>query len=385
MHFFYFNSRIGKYIFFFVAALLVGGSLWVSNNLVRKLEQEERNKMEIWAAATSELASADVDGDIDLILTIIQSNATIPVIVADEDDMIVQYSNISINTADTTAYLTRKLAHLKERGTMIEIDLGDGLKQNLYYDDSILLKQLSYFPYIQLFVMILFALIAYVGLVSVKRAEQNKVWVGLSKETAHQLGSPISALMAWMEWLKVTDGVEAGIVADMDKDVKRLSTIAERFSKIGSVPDKELVYINELLSETCDYMSSRISSKVKLNLYMPDDAEGVMLCRALVEWVIENLCKNAVDAMGGEGKIDVTLSTGRKCVYIDVADTGKGIARKEFENVFKPGYTTKKRGWGLGLTLAKRIVEEYHNGAIYVKESEPGVGTTFRIELPRVV
>lgn len=385
MNFFYINSRIGKYLFFLVAAILVAASLWVSNNLVQKLEREERNKMEIWAAATSELASSNLNGDIDLILTIIQSNTTIPVIVADEDETIVQYSNIAINGTDTTAILNRKLAQFRENGSMIEIDLGGGLTQNLYYDDSILLKQLSYFPYIQLLVMIIFALIAYVGLVSVKRAEQNKVWVGLSKETAHQLGTPISSLMAWMELLKITDGVDAGIVADMDKDVKRLSTIAERFSKIGSIPDKELVYINELLAETCDYMSSRISNKVKLNLHMPQDAEGVMVCRALVEWVIENLCKNAVDAMGGEGKIDVTLSAGRKCVYIDVADTGKGIARKEFDNVFKAGYTTKKRGWGLGLTLAKRIVEEYHNGAIYVKESEPGVGTTFRIELPRIV
>lgn len=385
MHFFYFNSRIGKYIFFLVAIILVGGSLWVSNNLVQKLEQEERNKMEIWAAATSELASADIDGDIDLILTIIQSNTTIPVIVADDDEAIVQYSNIDINSADTAAFLAHKLERFKENGSTIEIDLGAGLKQTLYYDDSILLKQLSYFPYIQLLVLIIFALIAYVGLVSVKRAEQNKVWVGLSKETAHQLGTPISSLMAWMELLKITDGVDAGIVADMDKDVKRLSTIAERFSKIGSIPDKELIYINELLTDTCDYMSSRISNKVKLNLHLPDDAEGVMICRALIEWVFENLCKNAVDAMAGEGKIDITLLTDRKHIYIDVTDTGKGIARKEFENVFKPGYTTKKRGWGLGLTLAKRIVEEYHNGAIYVKESEPGVGTTFRVELPRVV
>lgn len=384
MHFFYFNSRVGKYIFFLVAAILVGGSLWVSNNLVRKLEKEERNKMEIWAAATSELASVDVDGNIDLILAIIQSNTTIPVIVADDDE-IVQYSNIVINTPDTVAFLVQKLNDFKENGSAISIDLGDGFTQMLYYDDSILLKQLSYFPYIQLLVMIVFALIAYVGLMSVKRAEQNKVWVGLSKETAHQLGTPISSLMAWIELLKATDGVDATIAADMDKDVKRLSTIAERFSKIGSVPDKELIYINELLSDTCDYMSHRISSKVKLNLHLPDDAEGAMLCRSLIEWVIENLCKNAVDAMGGEGKIDVTLTTGRKHIYIDVSDTGKGIARKEFENIFKPGYTTKSRGWGLGLTLAKRIVEEYHDGAIYVKESEPGVGTTFRIELPRVV
>ena len=385
MHFFYFNSRIGKYIFFAVAVILVGGSLWVSNNLVRKLEQEERNKMEIWAAATSELATMTTDANIELILSIIQSNTTIPVMVVDDSDEIIHYSNVKINSTDTVSFLSRKLASFKDRGSSIAIELGDGETQTLYYEDSILLRQLSYYPYIQLLVMILFAVIAYVGLVSVKRAEQNKVWVGLSKETAHQLGTPISSLMAWVELLKISEGVDQTIVADMDKDVKRLSVIAERFSKIGSVPDKELVYINELLVDTCDYMSTRISNKVKLTLHMPDDAEGAMLCRSLVEWVIENLCKNAVDAMGGEGRIDVTLTSGRKYIYIDVADTGKGIARKDFENIFKPGYTTKKRGWGLGLTLAKRIISEYHSGQIYVKESEVGVGTIFRIELPKVV
>lgn len=385
MHFFYFNSRIGKYIFFAVAVILVGGSLWISNNLVRKLEKEERNKMEIWAAATSELATMTTDADIELILSIIRSNTTIPVIVVDENDEITQYSNISINSTDTVGYLSRKLTSFRDNGSSIAIDLGGNMTQMLYYEDSILLRQLSYFPYIQLLVLIVFAIIAYVGLISVKRAEQNKVWVGLSKETAHQLGTPISSLMAWIELLKINDDVDQSIVADMDKDVKRLSIIADRFSKIGSVPDKELVYVNELLEDTCDYMSTRISNKVSLRLHMPDDAEGVMLCRSLVEWVIENLCKNAVDAMGGEGVIDVTLSSSRKQVYIDVTDSGKGIARKDFDNVFKPGYTTKKRGWGLGLTLARRIIQEYHNGQIYVKDSDPGVGTTFRIELPKIV
>lgn len=385
MHFFYFNTRIGKYIFFAIAAILVGGSLWMSNNLVSKLEKEERNKMEIWAAATSELATMTTDSNVELILSIIQSNTTIPVIVVDENDEIMQYSNVEINAADTAAFMARKLETFKERGSAIPIDLGGGDVQMLYYEDSILLRQLSYFPYIQLFVMAVFVLIAYIGLISVKRAEQNKVWVGLSKETAHQLGTPISSLMAWIELLKINDSIDQSIVTDMDKDVKRLSIIAERFSKIGSVPDKELVYINELLVDTCDYMSTRISNKVKLTLHTPEDAEGAMLCRSLVEWVIENLCKNAVDAMGGEGSIDVTMSAGRKHIYIDIADTGKGIARKDFENIFKPGYTTKKRGWGLGLTLAKRIVEEYHNGSIYVKESEMGVGTTIRIEIPKVM
>ena len=383
MHFFYFNSRIGKYIFFAVAIILVGSSLIISNNLVKKLELEERNKMEIWAAATSELASGESDSNFDLILTIIQSNTTIPVIVADNNE-IVQYSNITINSNDTARYLANKLEAMQRNGSVIDIDLGNGEMQTLYYEDSVLLKQLSYYPYIQLLVMTLFALIAYIGLVSVKRAEQNKVWVGLSKETAHQLGTPISSLMAWIELMKTNENIDPNIVDDMNKDVRRLSTIAERFSKIGSIPDKELIYINELIEESCNYMSNRISSRVKLNMHLPQDSEGTMACRSLIEWVIENLCKNAVDAMSGEGEIKISLTSDNKYIYIDVSDTGKGIARKEFDTIFKPGFTTKKRGWGLGLTLAKRIVEEYHNGRIYVKESEIGIGTTFRIELQKI-
>ncbi len=385
MHNLYLNSQIGKYAFYIVAIILVGSSLYISNSIAQRLAQEERNKMEIWAAATSELATETSDANIDLILKIIQSNTTIPVIIADEDNEIIQYLNIEINSPDTASFLKKELASLQESGSAIAIDLGDNISQTLYYEDSILLKQLSYYPYIQIIVMTLFAIFAYIGLMSVKRAEQNKLWVGLSKETAHQLGTPISSLMAWIELLKVSSNIEQSTIVDMEKDVKRLSTIAERFSKIGSVPDKELIYINELLQDTIDYMSSRISNKVKIFLDIPEEGEGLMLCRSLIEWVIENLCKNAVDAMSGEGRINVSLTASRKLIYIDIRDTGKGIAYKDFENIFKPGYTTKKRGWGLGLTLAKRIIEEYHNGAIYVKESEPGIGTTFRIELPRIV
>lgn len=384
MHNFYRNSQIGKYIFFITSIILVGAFLHISNDLVKKLAQEERNKMEIWAAATRDLASETSDSNIDLILKIIQSNTTIPVIITDENNEITQYLNISINSADTAAFLAKELKTFRAHGTKINIDLGDNISQTLYYDDSILLKRLSYYPYIQLLVMILFAIIAYIGLISAKRAEQNKVWVGLSKETAHQLGTPISSLMAWIELLKASDHIDPTVVSDMDKDIKRLSTIAERFSKIGSVPDKELIYINELLEESVDYMSHRISSKVKISLHLPDDAEGAMLCRPLIAWVIENLCKNAVDAMSGIGNIDITLGAEKNRIFIDIHDTGKGIPRKDFNTIFKPGYTTKSRGWGLGLTLAKRIIEDYHNGAIFVKESGQGIGTTIRIELPRI-
>lgn len=385
MHNFYQHSETGKYLFFAVSIILVGIFLYISNDLVKKLAQEERNKMEIWAAATRELATETSDSNIDLILKIIQSNTTIPVIITDENGMIAQYLNIDINTSDTTKLLSKKLADFKNNNdTSITIDLGDGMTQTLYYDDSILLKRLSYYPYIQLAVMILFALIAYIGLVSVKRAEQNKVWVGLSKETAHQLGTPISSLMAWIELLKSSSENESGIAEEIEKDVKRLSTIADRFSKIGSMPQKEKTDINSILEEAAAYMQHRISGKIEFTLTLPEEKENAMLCKPLIEWVIENLCKNAVDAMEGKGRLSITAQAEKGKIYIEISDTGKGIAKKNFNAIFKPGYTTKKRGWGLGLTLAKRIVEEYHNGAIYVKESTPGIGTTFRIELPRI-
>ena len=356
MHNFYQHSERGKYLFFAVSIILVGIFLYISNELVKNLAQEERNKMEIWADATRELATETSDANIDLILKIIQSNTTIPVIITDENGMIAQYLNIDINTSDTTRLLAQKLEDFKRNNdTSITIDLGEGITQTLYYDDSILLKRLSYYPYIQLAVMILFALISYIGLISVKRAEQNKVWVGLSKETAHQLGTPISSLMAWIELLKSNPETDPSIAEEIEKDVKRLSTIADRFSKIGSMPQKEKTDINTILEETASYMRHRISGKIEFTLALPDEKEHAMLCKPLKEKI-----------------------------YIEISDTGKGIAKKNFGTIFKPGYTTKKRGWGLGLTLAKRIIEEYHDGEIYVKESTPGIGTTFRIELPRI-
>ena len=373
----------GKLIFLLISVLLVGGVLYVSNDLVEDLSVEERKKMEIWAEATRELASDKTEMSMELILKVIQSNTSIPAILVDGNGEINQYVNLNLPETDPEKYLRRKLAHLQSGSNVIEINLGGDEKQYLYYDDSILLKRLSFYPYVQLGVMVLFVLIVYFALISTKKAEQNKVWVGLSKETAHQLGTPISSLMAWMDLLEAS-GVDPALLSDMNKDVKRLSVIAERFSKIGSKPEMELVYVNEVLENATEYMRRRVSSKVQITTHLPSDAGGAMVCLPLFEWVIENLCKNAVDAMNGEGRIDVYLTSERQQIYIDIKDTGKGIARKNFKTVFNPGYTTKKRGWGLGLTLAKRIIEEYHAGRIFVKESEVGKGTTFRIELKRV-
>ncbi|MBR4962278.1 MAG: HAMP domain-containing histidine kinase, partial [Muribaculaceae bacterium] len=274
----------------------------------------------------------------------------------------------------------KKYLDFKEIGNLIEIPIDEETKQYLYYDDSVLLKYLALFPYVQLGVMILFLLISYMALMSSKRAEQNQVWVGLSKETAHQLGTPISSLMAWVEVLKMND-IDKDLLADMEKDVTRLSIIADRFSKIGSSPELIPSDVSQVVKNAAEYMQRRVSNKVKFETQIAEVSDPVKLCVPLMEWVIENLCKNAIDAMSGTGTLRVELMQDVNMCYIDVIDTGKGIARKNFKTVFRPGYTTKERGWGLGLALVKRIVEEYHSGRVYVKESELGKGTTFRVEL----
>ena len=404
----YDSRRIWKVVFLAISLVLVALFLYISNNLVKDLAEQERERMEIWAEATQELATmgsgseVDEEGnpipstatDVDFLFSIIEGNHNIPVLLVDDQDNILNHRNFRLpEPVDSLSlemspanlkFLNKKLRHLKNSENKIEIKIDESTTQYLYYEDSTLLRRLSYFPYIQLAVLILFFAIAYFALMSIKRAEQNKVWVGLSKETAHQLGTPISSLMAWTQLLD-SMGVDKSIVTDMDKDVKRLSTIADRFSKIGSMPDKELVSINEAVTSSLEYMRARIPKRVSLYIHTNDQTNnGVMLSQTLFAWVMENLTKNAVDAMDGEGRLDITVEDSPNNVVILVKDTGKGIARKNFKNVFNPGFTTKKRGWGLGLTLVKRIIEEYHNGQIYIKESEVGKGTTFGIELPKV-
>lgn len=398
------NFRIGRMIIIIVAAVAVVAFLLVSNNLIKELARQERDRMDIWAKATERLAKTDVDSDFEFLLGIISQNNTIPVLITDANFNISEFRNFPLPdktdadkslfselTPKNQEYLLKRLHRpggntplpemARRNDHFIELELPGGERQYIYYEDSTLLRRLSWYPYVQLAVMITLVVILYMAVVNTKRAEQNRVWVGLSKETAHQLGTPISSLMAWVEYLGAT-GVEPEVTAELDKDVRRLSTIADRFSKIGSKPDMELEYINETVSNSLDYMKSRVSNRVAIHMHLSEDDHGVRLSRSLFEWVMENLTKNAVDAMQGEGRIDITTGVDRNIVWIDVKDTGKGIARKNFKTVFNPGYTTKKRGWGLGLTLVKRIVEDYHGGSIYVKESEPGVGTTFRIEFP---
>lgn len=282
---------------------------------------------------------------------------------------------------ENARFLLEKLSDMRRTTNVIDIEIDSDITQHLYYEDSTLLRNLSLYPYVQLIVMAAFVMVVYFAVTSSKKAEQNKVWVGLSKETAHQLGTPISSLMAWIELMRDSDA-DPEMVEEMDKDVKRLSTIASRFSKIGSQPNMESTDLNEVVGRSVSYMSSRISSRIDLSVHLSPEALTVSMSAPLIEWVMENLIKNAVDAMEARGSITVTTFADHGMAVVLVKDTGKGMTRKMRKEVFRAGYTTKKRGWGLGLTLARRIVEQYHGGRIFVSESEPGAGTTFRIQLP---
>ena len=354
-----------------LAVVIAVASLLISHFLVRDLSKEERNRMEVWAQALHALNNADETTDVALILDVMKGNNTIPVIVVNAEGGIDDFRNIK-----DTLHLADYARRMQLSGDTIRVD-----SQIVCYDESIMLKRLQAWPYVQLGIVMIFVVVAIFALLSSKRAEQNKVWVGLSKETAHQLGTPISSLMAWVEILK-ENYPQDELIPEMDKDVKRLELIAERFSKIGSLPEPVVSSMNEVLDHVVDYMDRRTSRKVEIVRHMPDHDVQVLMNPQLFEWVIENLCKNAVDAMEGTGRIDLTLLEEEGGgVAVEVADNGKGIRKKDIGHVFTPGFTTKKRGWGLGLSLARRIVEEYHHGRIFVKQSELGRGTTFRIEL----
>lgn len=401
-----------KIVLVVAAVAIAVASLAVSDALVRDLAQEERGRMEVWAEAMRSLNTADETTDLNLVLTVINENNTIPVVVMDSEGNVQTHRNVVKATAaeavdggamapdvsaDVSAEqaakdaerVTRAGRRMLAAGRYIRISLDDEDYIDVCYDESLLLRRLSVYPYIQLGVVLLFVVVAIFALLTSKKAEQNKVWVGLSKETAHQLGTPVSSLMAWIEMFKESYPDDT-LVGEMESDVRRLQLIAERFSKIGSVPEPVPTNLRDVVTHVADYMDRRTSHKVTIVRRLPDDDITLPLNAPLFEWVIENLCKNAVDAMDGDGTITIAASRdgqrikGRHMVTIDVSDTGKGIRKKDLGNVFKPGFTTKQRGWGLGLSLAKRIVEEYHHGRIFVKSSEPGRGTTFRITLTEI-
>lgn len=369
------------------AIVIAAASLAISHFLVADLENEEKNRMAVWAEAMRTLNNADENTDLNLVLKVINENNTIPVVVLDSQGNAQVFRNVTLSGADFNDSLKNAALLGKtflRKGRHIKIMLNQ--KNNEYiqvcYDESLMLKRLAAYPLVQLGIVLIFVVVAIFALLSSKKAEQNKVWVGLSKETAHQLGTPISSLMAWIEILKETYP-DDDLIPEMNKDVKRLQLIADRFSKIGSLPEPVPSSLNEVLDHVIDYMDRRTSKSIQMIKEFPQHDIIVKINASLFEWVIENLSKNAVDAMGGKvGRITLRVEETDKCAVIEVSDTGKGIKRKDLNNVFRPGFTTKERGWGLGLSLAKRIVEEYHNGKIWVKSSDVGKGTTFRIELP---
>ena len=381
--------RLVKIILVVTAVVIAVVSLVVFHFLVNDLSKEERSRMSVWAEAMQSLNAADESTDLNLVLKVINENNTIPVIVLDAEGKTQVFRNVDINAKDREDSLkvTEQLAHDWLRNGRV-IKLFDDSHNNgdyilVCYDESIMLKRLAMYPYVQLAVVLLFVFIAFFTLLVSKKAEQNKVWVGLSKETAHQLGTPISSLMAWTEILKEQYPDDA-LIPEMDKDVKRLQLISERFSKIGSLPEPVPTNLKEVLEHVIEYMDRRTSHGVVFVRDFPDKDVWLKMNASLFEWVIENLCKNAVDAMsGGPGTITVRIVEEDNKICVEVSDTGKGIKKKNLSHVFRPGFTTKQRGWGLGLSLAKRIVEEYHKGRIFVKASEVGVGTTFRIEMKR--
>lgn len=377
------NFRNVKYMLIVVAAFIAAASLFVSNALVNDLKSEEESKMKIWASAMSSLISADVNTDVALEQEIITGNSTIPVIFIDDKGSIISYNNLDIPAEnDTLSVLMNRAAGMRSAGKVIPVPMGELGEYSACYDDSEILVQLSYYPYVQLAVVLLFFVVCFVAIVSSKRAEQNRVWVGLSKETAHQLGTPISSLMAWSTVLR-DKYPDDELIPEMERDVARLQRVAERFSKIGSMPEPTSEDLVAVVEGAVEYVKRRSPAKVKYRLELPRRPLLVRMNAPLIEWVIENLCKNAIDAMDGKGCITITVSQNSDKAFIEVADTGKGISKSNRKRVFEPGYTTKKRGWGLGLSLAKRIMEEYHKGRIFVKKTQSGSGATFRLELKK--
>lgn len=372
-------------VYLLIAALfIVVGSFLYTNDLTRRLAREERKNVELWAKSMKELTqNTNLNRDYSFILEVIKENETVPMILTDENEQVIDMRNVNLSGKNKEKELNRLIEEMKNEHQPIEITLPEG-KQYIFYKDSTLLTRLSYFPLIQLAVVALFLLISYYAFSTAKRAEQNQVWVGMSKETAHQLGTPTSSLLASLELLKMENLKSPSIIPEIEKDINRLKKITERFSKIGSRPYLRPENISNVLMNAVNYIKSRVSRRVEFSLHFDENKEVYApVNKALFEWVVENLFKNAIDSMNGEGKIYLDVSDKNNVLYIDITDEGKGIPKSKYKTIFQPGYTSKKRGWGLGLSLAKRIVEQYHNGKIFVHHSEPDKGSTFRIVLRR--
>ena len=381
----YLKKRWWKIFLILGATVISIFSLLYTSQLSKDLKSEVNKRMKIWSLAYNKLAyDQNTSNDFELILEIITTNTTIPVILTDKDGRVVEHRNIKLPADNHEAHLQKVLYKMKKERAPIIINLGDEDNQFLYYSDSVLISELQWFPVIQLIIVFIFMIIAYTAFSAARRWEQDHVWVGMARETAHQLGTPTSSMLGWMDLIEMKN-CDSEFIKEMRFDIKRLLTITARFSKIGSKPDLENEKINDVIEQMIDYLRNRSSKLVTFTIKsdISDDYE-IKMCRPLFEWVIENICKNAIDAMEGEGAIDVYVSEQKEKIVIDISDTGKGIARNMHKSVFKPGYSTKPKGWGLGLSLAKRIVEQYHKGKLFIPTSAAGKGTTFRIVIPAV-
>ena len=376
-----YRKRLLWKVLLLIFAVVIGlGSLFYTHDLVDRLKEEERKKAEQWAEATRRLVTSD---DFEFLFRIIEDNTTVPVILIDEEESILSHRNLPSSLATDTLALVRELKRMAKRNEPISIELPNGIVNHLYYRESTLLRQLRIYPYVQIAVILLFILVAYVAFSASRMAEQNQVWVGLSRETAHQLGTPTSSLSAWSEIISSRyPGTD--IAEELSADVERLSRVAERFSLIGSKPKLLSDNLPALAEDAAAYLRKRIASTIDLRVRNETTGcSSIPLNPILLGWVIENLVKNSADAMKGSGEITIRLTESDTEAFVDVEDTGKGIPRKDFKTIFKPGYTTRERGWGLGLSLSKRIVEEYHKGKIFVLRSEPGHGSCMRIILKK--
>lgn len=376
----YKSQRAFRLALVIISVLIILSSTFVSYKLITDLSKEEDMKMELWAMAVHAIGNMDETTNFSVSAEVVSRNTTIPVLLTDTNYNVLSYKNIpkEYNTEQELTQLAHKYAGIN---TPIVIDVGKGNSQYICYDDSVLLKALKYYPTVLSTVLVLFFAMMLIILYVTKKSEQNMVWVGLSKETAHQLGTPISSLLAWTEILKSKYPHDV-MLPEMEKDVNRLRMVADRFSQIGSATELEVAQLNAVIEKTVMYMRKRISHQITI-LFESTGTYYARLNVPLFEWVIENLCKNAVDAMVEDGTIRIFMTAKDSSIYIDVTDTGRGISKKNVDQVFKPGFTTKKRGWGLGLSLTHRIIHEYHKGKIYVRYSEVNVGTTFRIELQK--
>lgn len=380
----YHHKTLLRFTLLFFAVIIGLAALLYTEDLVKSLKSEERKKVELWAEAERQLiSSSDTSQNLSFSYSIIENNSTVPAILTDGNDSIISACNFDPARINDTKFLKTKLARMKEKTKPIVIDFGDGHLNLIYYKDSIILKKLIYYPYVQLAVIILFIVVSSVAFSSSRKVEQNQVWVGMSKETAHQLGTPTSSLAGWVEILQAKYP-EISITGELLRDVARLEKVTERFSKIGSKPDLTLENIVATVGQTLDYLKSRTSSKVIIKTdYDPLKEVLIPINSALFSWVIENILKNAIDATEGHGEITVRITDNEQNAFIDISDNGKGIPKSAYKKIFRPGYTTKQRGWGLGLSLAKRIIEEYHAGKIFVRHSEVEKGSCIRIVMKK--